>query len=192
MCGLGCRESFPMFARVLHLLLCALLAGLLSLSGWASVRTEIRLACVADVMAKKGVGGSPSFSSVFASPSPSQVAEPHQENQGCDYDFAPAVHKYLYTHANPINGVDPSGCEFSLLGLNVSQAISGELQAFRTAGIAYAKRVARNSLYGAVIGGAAGEWDAIIAGGDPLQGLQDGAIGGAVFGGLSSFQSIQP
>jgi|GEM_PF-1389465 len=103
-----------------------------------------------------------------------------------------SLHKYLYAHNNPVNGVDPSGHEFSLLGLNVSQAISGGLQAVRVGGIAIAKRVAINSLYGSIIGGAAGQWDAILGGEDPWEGLQNGAMGGALFGGLGSFRAIQP
>jgi RHS repeat-associated protein len=103
-----------------------------------------------------------------------------------------SLHKYLYVHGNPVNGVDPSGHEFTLLGLNVSQAISGGLQAMRVGGIAVAKRVAINSLYGSIIGGAAGQWDAILGGEDPWEGLQNGAMGGALFGGLGSFRAIQP
>ena len=103
-----------------------------------------------------------------------------------------SLHKYLYCHGNPINGTDPSGHEFSLMGLNVSQSIGGGLQAMRAGGVAIAKRVAINSLYGSIIGGAAGEWDAILGGGDAVDGLVSGAEGGAIFGALGSFQSIQP
>jgi hypothetical protein len=77
------------------------------------------------------------------------------------------------------------------MGVNISTALSAGLQAFRVGAIAVGKRIALNALYGAVIGGAAGEWDAIIADGDPVEGLLNGARGGAVFGGLSAFRSIQ-
>jgi len=38
-----------------------------------------------------------------------QTLEPRRKSRGCDYDFASGVHKYLYAHANPVNGTDPSG-----------------------------------------------------------------------------------
>lgn len=86
-----------MALRISSPLLWLLIAGPLCVSGRAMVRPETR------------VGGSPGFSSVFASELPSQVTEPHQEKPGCGYDFAPGVHNYLYAHANPAMNTDPSG-----------------------------------------------------------------------------------
>lgn len=59
-------------------------------------------------------------------------------------------------------------------------------------GTFYAKRVVTNTIYGAVIGTAAGGWDAILGGesGVPWTGFANGAVGGAIFGGLGSFNGI--
>jgi len=38
-----------------------------------------------------------------------QTAGLRWENPGCGYDFASGVCKYLYAHADPVNGIDPSG-----------------------------------------------------------------------------------
>jgi hypothetical protein len=40
-----------------------------------------------------------------------------------------SLHKYLYCHDNPINGNDPSGCDFSLTNLTVSMAIGAVIGA---------------------------------------------------------------
>jgi hypothetical protein len=40
-----------------------------------------------------------------------------------------SLHKYLYCHANPLNGVDPSGNEFSLTGLTIAMAIGATIGA---------------------------------------------------------------
>ena len=47
---------------------------------------------------------------------------------GDNQDLA-SLHKYLYCADNPVNLVDPSGNEFSYVGLSVSMAISGGLNA---------------------------------------------------------------
>ncbi len=38
-----------------------------------------------------------------------------------------SFHKYLYVHANPINGIDPSGREFSAIGMTSVSSIGGFL-----------------------------------------------------------------
>ncbi len=79
--------------RLLQLLLCLLLAAPAHLAA----RPENR------------VGGSPSFGSVFV-PTPSlQPAQPQLENPSFGHGSASGVCKYLYCHANPVNGTDPSG-----------------------------------------------------------------------------------
>ena len=103
-----------------------------------------------------------------------------------------SLHKYLYCHSNPFNGVDPSGHEFNLMGINISSYINAGLQSIRTTGVAMAKRAALNSLYCSIIGAAVGQWDAIIAGEDPYEGLVNGAEAGALFGALGSVKVLQP
>ena len=55
------------------------------------------------------------------------------------------LHKYVYTHNNPINGVDPSGHE-TLLNLNISSAIVGRAVALSFAAIFAAKPRAISAL----------------------------------------------
>jgi hypothetical protein len=81
---------------LLHLLLCLLLA-FMGTPAWAHCRPETR------------VGGSPVFSSVFASQETANPIGTPSENGGCGYDFASGVHKYLYGEDNPVNNSDPSG-----------------------------------------------------------------------------------
>jgi len=78
-------------------LLCVLLLGLTNLPASALCRPETR------------VGGSPAFSSVFASQETANPVGTPSENGGRDYDFASGVHKYLYAQDNPVDGSDPSG-----------------------------------------------------------------------------------
>ncbi|TWT30555.1 tRNA nuclease WapA precursor [Thalassoglobus neptunius] len=40
-----------------------------------------------------------------------------------------SFHKYLYTHADPVNGIDPTGLEFSLVGKMVVSGVSSGLAA---------------------------------------------------------------
>jgi RHS repeat-associated protein len=103
-----------------------------------------------------------------------------------------SLHKYLYCSANPVNRFDPTGHDGDFGSLLTSVGIQTSLQGLRLTGISIAKRVAINSLYGAIIGGAAGEWDSILGGGDPWQGFVNGAQGGALFGAAGSFRAIQP
>ena len=102
-----------------------------------------------------------------------------------------SLHKYLYAANNPFNRVDPSGNE-SLIELNISSVMSAGMQGFRAAGLAVAKRMALNSIYGATLGAAVGAWDAIIDGEDPYEGMANGAIGGAAFGAAGSVPGLGP
>jgi RHS repeat-associated protein len=80
-----------------------------------------------------------------------------------------SLHKYLYTHANPISGIDPSGR--SLAGVSISIAIGAGL--------------------GALVGGAFSYYDTLLGGGthtDALgaywEGFKMGAFFGAILGPL--------
>ena len=44
-----------------------------------------------------------------------QIVEPHRDYAPSIYDFASGLHKYLYAHADPVNGVDPSGLFFTVV-----------------------------------------------------------------------------
>jgi len=50
-----------------------------------------------------------------------------------------SLHKYLYGHCNPVNGADPSGMEFSLLGMLKVATITGCISGILTTGYGYAK-----------------------------------------------------
>jgi len=76
---------------------CALLLTLTSSPAWGVCRPENR------------VGGSPVFSSDFASQESAKPIGTPSENGGCGYDFASGVHKYLYCQGNPVDNCDPSG-----------------------------------------------------------------------------------
>ena len=113
-----------MAARLFNLLLCALLAGPLSLSAWAVARPENR------------VGGSPVFSSDFASQETAKPIVASGENPGCGYDFASGVHKYLYAQDNPVDMDDPSGnassftpVQAAAIGRQVHEIIGRDFQA---------------------------------------------------------------
>ena len=89
-------------------MLCALLLGLPSPAAKAITRSENR------------VGGSPVFSSDFASQETANPIGTRAENPGCGYDFASGVHKYLYVGDNPVNQIDPSGQDFTLGSFSVT------------------------------------------------------------------------
>src|SRR5580692_11399763 len=61
------------------------------------------------VVPKNRVGGSAAFSFVFAFQYIGETLDTPAENEGCGYDFASGVHKYLYVQDDPVNGMDPSG-----------------------------------------------------------------------------------
>ncbi len=171
---LGKLRAVTVALRILTLLLSLFVAGPLGLSAHALVRPETR------------VGGSPHFSSVFASAASSQAAEPHQENPGCGYDFAPAVHKYLYCHDDPINRIDPSG-HLDLVQLGTTFAIQGAIGAVSAGGINYAlhrdgKRAAIAAAWGFGIGGVGGTAIAYLRSFYLARSLAAEAAGGAATG----------
>jgi RHS repeat-associated protein len=72
-----------------------------------------------------------------------------------------SLHKYLYAHGNPVNGVDPAGHEFSYTSLLTTVAIQGTIGAVISGGIDYAahrslQRAAKAAGWGFVIGGTLG------------------------------------
>ena len=74
------------------------------------------------------VGGSPVFSSDFASQESAKPIATPSENGSCGYDFASGVHKYLYGSDNPVNRIDPSGND-DIGDLMVGMDISAGLDA---------------------------------------------------------------
>ena len=72
-----------------------------------------------------------------------------------------SLHKYLYCHANPVNGTDPSGLEFNLVSLGKTFAIQGSLGALVSGGINFAihrdgRKAAVAAAWGFGIGGVGG------------------------------------
>ena len=161
--------------RILSLLLCLLVAGPMSLPAWAVARPENRV--------EDFFPASPKSAADFAA----QPVDSRQENPAGGYDFASGVHKYLYAHGNPVNGIDPSGHDM-VEQLSVS-GIQGMLNGMRVTGSALVKRYAMRKIanigVGAIVGGLYG--GALDASGDEdffgkgmLQGMKWGAIFGAV------------
>ena len=104
---------------LLQVLFCALLLTLTSSPAWGICRPENR------------VGGSPVFSSDFASQESAKPIGTPSENPGYGYDFASGVHKYLYCQGNPVMNTDPSGKAvwlvtrpLSMFGLNLLAPIA--------------------------------------------------------------------
>ena len=77
-----------------------------------------------------------------------------------------SLHKYLYVHADPVNGVDPTGL-YTLKKLVLTQILRGAL-----AGSGY------GAVYGGVTGGILGGWRGAV------EGVIGGAAAGALFGAL--------
>ena len=72
-----------------------------------------------------------------------------------------SLHKYLYCHANPVNGVDPTGREFSLTGMLITASISGLLSSTLVGTYGYAKgwsarQIAKMAGYAFLTGAVAG------------------------------------
>jgi len=74
-----------------------------------------------------------------------------------------SLHKYLYVHNNPVNGIDPTG-QFSIADVSVSMSISSVLRGIRTIGYVKAIQWATNAIISGLVGF------------DIIQGLKDGAM----------------
>lgn len=83
--------------RLLRLLLCALLLVVTGTPAWAHCQSETR------------VGGSADFLPNFTTADDAKPIAASGENDGCGYDFASGLHKYLYAQDDPVDHVDPSG-----------------------------------------------------------------------------------
>jgi RHS repeat-associated protein len=83
-----------------------------------------------------------------------------------------SLHKYLYTHADPINGIDPSG------KMTIGMAIGIGIQV----GIRATYYGAIGAATGTVFGGVFGGLDAWAGGNDVWTGIAHGAKYGALFG----------
>ena len=95
-----------------------------------------------------------------------------------DQESPLSLHRYTYAHNDPVNYTDPSGeFEFSLAGMSFSISIQSVLTTIGT-----------GMLKGAVFGAIIGATDAALGGDDVIQGLTNGAIGGAIFGPFASIR----
>jgi hypothetical protein len=97
--------------RILSLLLCLLIAGPMSLPAHALAQPETRVWEI--------------FSSPLKSASADldQTVDTRRESGAYGYDFASGVCKYLYAANNPVNMVDPSGNEYSYVGISATTGI---------------------------------------------------------------------
>jgi hypothetical protein len=86
------------------------------------------------VVPKNRVGGSPVFSFVFAFQYIGQTLDTPDENEGCGYDFASGVHKYLYAADDPVDNEDPSGNDYGSFDINLG-SILGPISSLLYAGI---------------------------------------------------------
>jgi len=75
---------------------------------------------------KNRVGGSAAFSFVFAFQYIGETLDTPAENEGCGYDFASGVHKYLYGADNPVMGTDPSGNKTVIVVTDADNKGSGD------------------------------------------------------------------
>jgi hypothetical protein len=74
---------------------------------------------------KNRVGGSAAFSFVFAFQYIGETLDTPSENDGCGYDFASGVHKYLYAADDPVNRIDPSGHDYGSFDINLGTIFQG-------------------------------------------------------------------
>ncbi len=125
--------------RILSLLLCLLIAGPMSTAAWAIARPETR------------VGNFFPTSPKSAAADHAQTAGTRWENPACGYDFASGVCKYLYCHANPVNGWDPSGHE-NLISLSIGSGISQSLASIYNGVVAGAGTAMQATLFGVQAG----------------------------------------
>jgi RHS repeat-associated protein len=89
-----------------------------------------------------------------------------------------SLHKYLYTHADPVNMIDPMGL-FGLGGISISISIGSGMRGMVGTAVVGA---AKGFLGGAVIGGIVGGTDAALGGEDWLEGAKNGAFWGGIIG----------
>ena len=133
-----------MHSRIILLLLCSFISGLMSLSGSASAQSENRVW----EFFSKAPQSVPSF--LF------QTVEPYRENAPSFYDFASGVHKYLYAHCDPVNRIDPSGHE-SLIGVFIGSSISASLSDIYNGGVVGVGNALQATLFGVQSGMGANE-----------------------------------
>jgi RHS repeat-associated protein len=92
-----------------------------------------------------------------------------------------SLHKYLYTHGDPVNNIDPSGLEFTLTGLLTSTtigAVAGGLTG-AAAGAAY------GGIKGGLQGSLVGAWSGLLWGA-----AAGGSIGGGTYALATYFMSL--
>lgn len=70
---------------------------------------------------------------------------------------APHSRIYLYAHANPINGIDPSGHEFNLVSLSAGSAISQSMSAIYNGTVSAVGNAMQATLFGLQAGKGANE-----------------------------------
>jgi RHS repeat-associated protein len=80
-------------------------------------------------------------------------------------DDPQSLHKYVYVHGDPIQGIDPLGEEFSLVGIGVSSSISGNMRGQSAAANVAAQARLSNAIraFSQVYSRVEGAWDWINA-----------------------------
>jgi RHS repeat-associated protein len=92
-----------------------------------------------------------------------------------------SLHKYLYTHADPVNGIDPNGL-MSVGGMLGGLSIGNMMAAVKTAAVFAAKRFICGALSGMVIGGTVGGIDSALGQNNSFEDVLIGAKHGAIMG----------